>query len=118
VGIGCGYGNGEGFLHYRHSRPDFGHIHGNGGEILRTVAGTLKDPNGTAIETDIILTATSYSGSGGSLFVPIQETVTSNSSGVYSVDLATGISYRCQIKNAVFNFDLEDGSSTSLDALL
>jgi hypothetical protein len=44
--------------------------------------------------------------------------VTTDASGNYSVDLATGITYRCQIKNAVFNFDLEDGPATSLDALL
>lgn len=85
---------------------------------MRTVTGTIKDPNGTAVETSIYFRATSYSGSGGSLFVPISETVTTDASGNYSVDLATGITYRCQIKNAVFNFDLEDGPATSLDALL
>lgn len=85
---------------------------------MRTVAGTLKDPSGTALSgVNIVFTPMSFFQSSG-LILPQPETVTTDGSGNYSVSLGTDMTYRCQIGSGSFDFDLEAGASTSLDELI
>lgn len=86
---------------------------------MRTITGTLKDAQGNLLTSqEIVFTPSGFLGSGGVLILPQPETTSTNGSGVYSIDLNTGIRYRCSIGPAVFEFDLEAGASTSLDALI
>jgi hypothetical protein len=88
----------------------------------RTVAGTLKDANGSLLSSVTIeLRPSSFYGDDGVLIVPEIEIVTTDGFGAYTVNLVVPdvgfVTYHCSILSAKFNFDLTAGAATSLDDL-
>jgi hypothetical protein len=91
--------------------------------VTRTIAGTLKDANGTAlVGVNINFTPSSLFGSGGVLIIPTTEQIVTNGSGAYTitvfVDDVTGTQYKIEIGPATFNTLIPAGATTTLDELL